>query len=470
MNVIRIVTIAAFAASILSLFASSMTFADHSTDKGEIKKFTSDGYFVTNILKVEINGAIQPSTASYMDRLVRHSNDSNYQAILIELNTPGGMLEPTRSIVMDILMSNIPVITYVTPSGARAGSAGTFIVAASHIAAMSPGTNIGAATPVGASGEDLEATMKSKISQDATALLRSIAEQRNREPGPLENTVLTSASYTSEEALELGIIDLVAESTSQLLEEISGIDIVTSDGLVTLDTSGASLIEFEKTLLEKFLDAIGNPNITFILLTIGSIGLTLEFLQPGILVGAFVGILGLSLAFVGLGQLPVNWLGLALIAASFILFYFEAQAPGIGLYMIGGLISFVLGGFLLFGGMTPDLPGSSFSVNTWLIGGTSAVLAISMLLSIKAFAEASGRSAKPVSAQTLGALGIVRTKLDPQGTVQVGSELWSAESYEGAIEIEIGEEVVVKQIDGLKILVSKTQDIESNKNEEEEKE
>ena len=152
------------------------------------------------------------------------------------------------------------------------------------------------------------------------------------------------------------------------------------------------------------------------------------------------------------------------------MFYFEAQAPGIGLYMIGGLISFVLGGFLLFGGMTPDLPGSSFSVNTWLIGGTSAVLAISMLLSIKAIAEASGRSAKPVSAQTLGSLGVVRTKLDPQGTVQVGSELLSAESYEGALEIEIGEEVVVKQIDGLKILVSKTQDIESNKNDEEEKE
>ena len=467
MNVIRIVTIAAFAASILSLFTSNMTFADQSTDKGEIKKFTSDGTFVSNILKVEINGAIQPSTASYMDRLIRSSNDSHYQAILIELNTPGGMLEPTRSIVMDILMSDIPVITYVTPSGARAGSAGTFIVAASHIAAMSPGTNIGAATPVGASGEDLEETMKSKISQDATALLRSIAEQRNREPVPLENTVLTSASYTSEEALDLGIIDLVAENTYQLLEEISGIGIMTSDGLVTLETSGASLIKFKKTLLEKFLDAIGDPNITFILLTIGSIGLTLEFLQPGILVGAFVGILGLSLAFMGLGQLPVNWLGLALIATSFILFYLEAQAPGIGLYMIGGLISFVLGAFLIFGGMTPELPGTSFSVNVWLIGGTSTLLAISMLLSIKALTEASGRSAKSVSAQTLGAIGIVRTKLDPHGTVQVGSELWSAESYGETIEIEVGEEVAVKQIDGLKILVSKLQNTETNKNNEE---
>lgn len=289
------------------------------------------------VYKTEIRGAIQPSTASHLERMINDAEASTkVSAILIELNTPGGMLEPTREIVSDILSSEVPVITFVSPSGARAGSAGTFIVAASHIAAMAPTTNIGAATPVGASGEELGETIKNKVSQDATALLRSISEQRGRPSQELELTVTEARSYTSSEAMELGIIDIVSKNHTSLLEEIDGFTVSTPSGNLTMDTADVEIQIFKRTMLEKFLDAVGDPNITFVLLTIGSIALTLEFIQPGILIGAFIGILAISLAFAGMGQLPVNWLAVALVFGAFVLFFIETQAPGLGLYVAGG--------------------------------------------------------------------------------------------------------------------------------------
>ena len=410
----------------------------------------------SRVLKVEIRGPIQPSTASYLERVIEKADGTGSSAVLIELDTPGGMLGPTRKIVTTMMASKTPIITHVTPSGARAGSAGTFIVAASHIAAMSPATNIGAATPVGASGEDLGETMESKASQDAAALLRSIAKERGRDSEALESTIFRSASFTSEEALTAGMIDLISDNTSTLLQDVDGLKVTTSSGSVTIQTLQIPVVEFERTMLEKFLDAMGNPNITFILLTIGSIALTLEFLQPGIMVGAFVGILAMGLAFVGLGQLPVNWLGIGLLAGAVILFFVEAQAPGIGLYMAGGLICFVLGAFLLFGGLsTPPLHGSAFAVSTWVIGSASAILAGSLLLALKAFAEAAGKGMPSHASGIVGSEGVARTNLDPLGSVQVESELWSAEASEEGIRIVAGERVIVNRIDGLTVFVSR---------------
>ena len=204
------------------------------------------------IYKTEIRGAIQPSTASHLKRMIGDAaSSSRVSAILIELDTPGGMLDPTREIVSEILVSEVPVITYVSPAGARAGSAGTFIVAASHVAAMAPTTNIGAATPVGASGEDLGETIKDKVSQDAAALLRSISERRGRPSQELELTVTRARSYTSSEALASGIIDYISESQTSLLDEINGSTVVTPSGNVTLETSNLENTNFRKNHARK---------------------------------------------------------------------------------------------------------------------------------------------------------------------------------------------------------------------------
>jgi len=409
------------------------------------------------IYKTEIRGAIQPSTASHLKRMIGDAKSSTrVSAILIELDTPGGMLEPTREIVSEILASEVPVITYVSPSGARAGSAGTFIVAASHIAAMAPTTNIGAATPVGASGEELGETIKNKVSQDAAALLRSISEQRGRPSQALEMTVTEAKSYTSMEALELGIIDVISKNQISLLEEIDGFTVITPAGNITMETSNLKTQIFKRTMLEKFLDAVGDPNITFVLLTIGSIALTLEFIQPGILIGGFIGILAISLAFAGMGQLPVNWLAVALIFGAFVLFFVEAQAPGIGLYLCGGLICFVVGSFLLFGNISmAGFDRGIFGVNLWLIGIVGVILTGSIILALKALSEAIGKTMPSHTSELIGAIGIVKTPLSPLGTVQVGSELWTAEMQDDRSSPAIGDYVIVKNTDGIKLSVLK---------------
>ena len=327
------------------------------------------------ISKVEIKGAIQPSTSRYIERAIGLAEKNGSVALLIVIDTPGGMLEPTRDIVMDIMNSKVPIISYVHPSGARAASAGTFIAAASHIAAMAPGTNMGAAAPINQDGNDLNETLKSKITQDATALLRSAASRTGKNPEALESTVIESSSYTAEEAFQANIIDFISPDITSLLVDVNGATVLVNGIETTINTRDTSLENINRSLLEKFLDAVGNPNITFILLTLGSIGLTIEFVKPGILIGGFTGILALSLAFVGLGQLPVSWLALSLMGVGLILFILEGQAPGLGIFIIGGLICFVLGAFLLFGGLSPpSIGGPSFNINFWILTFTTLIL------------------------------------------------------------------------------------------------
>ena len=300
------------------------------------------------IMLVEIKGTIQPSTVDYLRRVIEIAELNEAASILIELDTPGGMFESTREIVTLLLESEIPIITYVAPYGARAGSAGTFIVAASHIAAMAPTTNIGAASPVSADGSDLDNTLQSKATQDAAALMRSISEARSRNTTALEATIFEAKAYSSEEALEKNIIDKIAQDREELLNMINGMVVTTPTGPITIDTESSNLQEAKRNWKEKFLDAVGDPNITFILLTIGSIGLTIEFVSPGILVGGFVGLLATALAFVGMGQLPVNWLAMVLIVAAVVFFVLETQGAGLGFFAIGGTICFALGAFLLY--------------------------------------------------------------------------------------------------------------------------
>ena len=408
----------------------------------------------SDIIVVEIKGTIQPSTADYLRRVIAEAELNESTAILIELDTPGGLLTSTREIVTLFLESEVPIITYVAPYGARAGSAGTFIVAASHIAAMAPTTNIGAASPVSADGSDLSTTLQSKAIQDAAALMRSIADARDRNSSALEATIFEAKAYSSEEALDKNIIDEIARDREELLKMVNGMLVTTQIGPITLDTESVNLQEAKRNWKEKFLDAVGDPNITFILLTIGSIGLTIEFVSPGILVGGFVGLLATGLAFVGMGQLPVNWLAMVLIVAAVVFFVLETQGAGLGFFGIGGTICFALGGFLLYGdfGSNP-IERDLFSLSMWLLALVVIVLSILLLFLVLALRDTVSRGSPSNYASILGSEGIVRVTLDPMGTVLVGSELWTATS-EGPLEIQEGKTVVINGYDGVQLLVS----------------
>ena len=414
------------------------------------------GYASTKneIMLVEIKGAIQPSTVDYLRRVIKTAELNESASILIELDTPGGMFESTREIVTLLLESEIPIITYVAPYGARAGSAGTFIVAASHIAAMAPTTNIGAASPVSADGSDLNNTLQSKATQDAAALMRSISEARSRNTTALEATIFEAKAYSSEEALEKNIIDKIAQDREELLNMINGMVVTTQTGPTTINTESINLQEAKRNWKEKFLDAVGDPNITFILLTIGSIGLTIEFVSPGILVGGFVGLLATALAFVGMGQLPVNWLAMILIVAAVVLFVLETQGAGLGLFAIGGTICFTLGGFLLYGDFGSNPTGKNlFSLSMWLLAFVVIVLSVLLLFLVMALRDTMSRGSPSNYATIIGSEGIVRVALDPTGTVLVGSELWTATSEQPS-EIEEGKVVVINSYDGVQLLVS----------------
>jgi membrane-bound serine protease (ClpP class) len=408
-----------------------------------------------NLMVLKVNGSIQPSTADYLERMIAKAGSSGSTGILIELNTPGGMLNTTRRIVSAFLDSDVPIITYVSPFGARAGSAGTFLVAASHIAAMAPTTNIGAASPVSLDGSDLNKTLASKATQDTAALMRSIAETRGRNVKALEATVLSAKAYSSEEALETGIIDYIAEDRDQLLAILDGKTVVTKSGSRTISTVPLNLYEGKRNWKEKFLDAVGDPNITFILLTIGSIALTIEFVNPGVLVGGFVGLLATALAFVGMGQLPVNWFAMVLVMAALILFVIETQGAGIGLFAIGGTICFGLGGFLLYGDFGDNsLQGNIFSLSMWLLGSVILILSVLVLFLIVALRDSMARGSPSNYSTLIGSEGIVRSTLNPNGTVLVGSEMWSATSLRN-LKIASGRSVVVSNYDGVQLIVSK---------------
>ena len=414
------------------------------------------GYASTknDIMLVEIKGAIQPSTADYLRRVITKAELNESTALLIELDTPGGMLESTRRIVTLFLESEVPIITYVAPYGARAGSAGTFLVAASHIAVMAPTTNIGAASPVSGDGSDLNTTLKSKAIEDTAALMRSIADARDRNSTALEATIFQAKAYSSEEALDKNIIDKIAQDREELLDVINGMLVTTQAGPITINTESVNLQEEKRNWKEKFLDAVGDPNITFILLTIGSIGLTIEFVSPGILVGGFVGLLATALAFVGMGQLPVNWLALVLIVAAVVFFILETQGAGLGFFAIGGTICFALGGFLLYGDFGSNPTGKDlFSLSMWLLAFVVIVLSVLLLFLVIALRDTMSRGSPSNYAAIIGSEGIVRAALDPTGTVLVGSELWTATS-EDPSEIEEGKVVVINSYDGVQLVVS----------------
>ena len=402
-----------------------------------------------------LDGPVDPVSARILRGWLSEAHDTGAQLFVLELDTPGGDLDSTREMVGDILDSPVPVAVLVAPSGARAASAGTFLVAAAHVAAMSPATNIGAASPVAAGGDDLPETIKAKATQDAAALLRSVANQRGRNSEALEKTITEAASYSEAEALELDILDVVAADVPDLLGKVNGTEVTVQGSVVTLETEGMEVRRAEITPVQKVLQFLANPTLVFILIAAGGILVLLEILIPGGWVAGILGAALLILAFLGLGSLPVNWIGLVLIGAGLVLFFVELQAPGWGGFGLAGGISFILGGFFLFGDTSvPGLPAPDVRVGYGVLGVTAAFMALSLAGLWYFSRKARGITVVSRESQIIGQVGTVRRTLEPRGTVYAAGELWTAESLSGET-IELGESVVVTDMDGVILTVRK---------------
>ena len=403
---------------------------------------------------VEIDGAIQPISARFLARAIDTAAEDNAEVLIVLLDTPGGLLDSTREMVEAILASGVPVVVYVSPAGAEATSAGTFITAAAHVAAMAPSTNIGAAAPVSSTGEELPDTVKSKASEAAAAFIRSIAEERGRNADALEATVVEAKAYTASEALDNGIIDLVVRDVPALLEALDGRQVDLERGSRALQTANIPVRQIEPTALDRFLGIIADPNIAFILLALGALGILIEVMSPGLIGPGALGVIALALAFVALGNLPVNWVGVGLLVFAMVLFLVEVQAPGIGVFGVAGAVSFVLGAFFLFGGISPPpITTPSFRVDPWLLGAVSVVLFALLALSLRTLAVARKTDYVSPSSNVVGQAGKVVAPLEPRGTVRVNGESWTAESLSGQ-PIAEGAEIIVMEVEGLTLKVS----------------
>ncbi len=407
---------------------------------------------------VTMDRAIDPVSARHLARAINTAAAEGAQLVVITLNTPGGLLESTRTIVQSILGSRIPTVVYVAPSGARAASAGTFVTAAANFAAMAPGTNIGAASPVAIGGQDIPTTLARKINEDTRAFIRSIAEQRGRNVSALEETVIKASSYSAREAAERDVVDFLATDLTDLLTQLDGRTARTSSGTVTLRTQNIDVQDIGQTPLETFLRRVAHPDIAFVLLTIGGLGILVEFLTPGFIGPGVVGIIALGLALVGLGNLPVNWVAVGLIAFSMFLLYLEAAAPGFGLFGVGGLVSFALGGFLLFGDFfgIPDIPEPSFRVSGWVIAVMAGLVAVPLFLFMYGARSGGAEAGYIPTAKSalIGRKGVAVSDLAPSGRVRVADEEWTATTDLGDV-ISEGEDVRVIGVYGDVLKVSK---------------
>ena len=424
---------------------------------GQVTQAGASGH---HAVVITIEGAIDEPAANHLARGLDEAQERGARLVVVRLDTPGGLYDSTRDMVESLLTSRVPVAVYVSPPGARAASAGTFIAAAAHVAAMAPGTNIGAASPVAGGGQELPETLKSKATQDAAAFIRSIADERGRNRERLEQTVLNSLSLSPSEALDDGVIDLIASDLPDLLAKMDGMMVSVGGAEVVLDTGGIAVAELQRTPLERFLGFLANPNVAFVLLAIGGIGILVELISPGLIVPGVVGIIALALAFVAITSLPVNWVGLGLILLAMVLLYLEATlAPGLGVFGIGAAISFIVGAFLLFGGVSPQpIESPSFRVNLWLIGVLGAFLIVSLGLFLRENRRVKAMETRPIGPSNLvGQVGVTTTELNPRGNVRVLSESWSAESDSGEA-IPSGTEIIVSDVEGLTLKVFRAEE------------
>lgn len=394
------------------------------------------------------DGNIDPVMARYLDRGIDEAEDTDARAVLIRIDTPGGLVTSMEGIVKRINASEVPVIVYVWPSGGHAASAGTFITMAGHVAAMAPSTRIGAASPVTGTGEDIDSTLAKKITEDLAALLTGIAEERGRNAEWAEDAVREAVSANSREAVRLNVVDFEARTLEGALDQADGRTVrVGEDGRqVTLRLRDAPVVYNGRTFIERFLGLISDPNIAFLLLSLGALALVMEFVVPGHIGPGIFGAIALVLAFFALGTLPVNWAGVALIGLAFALFAAEVYVTGFGVLAVGGLIALIFGGLILTSSNDPD-----FQVNRWLLIGISIFIA-AFFFSIVSAVLRTRRAPPYMGAQALvGRVAVARTALDPEGFVFFEGARWKATADDAPVGQ--GERVRVTSVEGLKLTV-----------------
>ncbi len=404
-----------------------------------------------DVLKVK--GTINPVLVDYIARGIDNAAFEGAQAVIIQMDTPGGLDTAMRDIIQSIVNSRIPVIVYVSPAGARAASAGAYITLSAHVAVMAPNTAIGAATPVSMGGDgegQMSDEMKAKIINDAIAYIKDLANSHGRNADWAEKAVREGVSATSQEALELNIVDMITPDLETLIADLDGREITLLDGsVVTLHTGEAPVNNVLMKVIERFLYAIADPNIAFLLLSIASLGIMIEIFNPGLIFPGIVGAISGILAFYALGQLPVNIAGVLLIVLAFGLFIGEVLTTSFGLFTVGGVASLVIGSLILFQGADPAV----FKVDPWLIGTMTVLITLFFAFVVSRVIRAHRKRATTGKEEIIGRKAVVREKIAPEGTVFFKGELWSAVSDSGLVEA--GEEVTVTEIDGLILRVNK---------------
>ncbi len=409
------------------------------------------------VVTLRFEGALHPAMDEHLKRAILIAEREGAGLIILGLDTPGGNTDLMTKLMQRIRASEIPVVVYVSPRGAMAGSAGALITLAGHAAAMAPETTIGAASPVGGSGEDIGETMESKLKEMFRATVRTYAADRPEDAIALAEDMIQNARAVSvDEALAIGLVDVKAGDLDDLLGQLDGRQVKVQDETITLETTGAKLVDVPTTFMEEVLMVLANPNIAFLLLAIGVQAVLIEISSPGGWVAGFIGAVCLLLAVYGMGLLPVNWFGILFMVVAFVLFLLDIKAPTHGALTAAGVGSFIVGALVLFN--SPSVP-TFQRVSVPLVVGTGAALGL-MFFAIVGYALRAQRAPVRIGRESLaGQVGVVNTPLTPTGTVQMGSELWTA-TLEGGGTAARGERVEVVGMENLQIRVRKIKKVE----------
>lgn len=407
------------------------------------------------VVRLRVEDTIQPASQRFIERAIEDAERREAAFVVIELDTPGGLLDSTREITSAITESEVPVVVFVTPGGAQATSAGFFILISADVAAMAPGTNTGAASPVQGQGEDIGETMKAKVFSDASAMARSLAEARGRNVDLAVEAVVDARSFTAEEAVEAGITDLVAKNFDALIESLNGFEMTRVDGsTVQVELTDPVIIEIEQSRAEEILSFLANPNVAYLLLALGMLGIYVEVTHPGGIFPGVVGVIAMLLALYSMSVLPLSWAGVALIAISLLLFLLEVKVTSFGLLTVGGLVCFVLGSLMLFDGPIPDM-----RVSLGVALPTAVVVAGMTIFLLSRVVQAHRRQVMTGQEGLVGETGKALTDIDANGKVVVHGEYWDARSMSG--RIEKGSEVRVEFVGDRRIDVTRVEPTEA---------
>lgn len=405
------------------------------------------------VVSMSFDGPLTPVWRTYLQRGIDQAVKLDAELIVIELNTPGGAVDLMNSLVQQILASPVPVAVYVSPKGAMAASAGTLLVLAGDIAAMSPNSVIGAASPVGAQGEDIGTTMEAKTKEILKASVRALAERRGMDAVLLaESTIEEAKAASANEALSVNLVDFIANDLSDLIDQINGQTIAVNGSEMTLDVAGAQVVGVKTSFIETLLGTLVNPNIVFVLLSLGVQAILIELSNPGGWVAGFFGAIMLALAGYGLGILPVNWFGVVFMLIAFVLFILDIKAPTHGALTIAGTGSFIAGALVLFNSARVPVFGN---VSVPLVVGMGVFLGASFFAVVMIAVKAMKTPVVTGRESLVGRTGLSVTEINPSGIVQVAGERWSAKLAEEAEPIKAGELVEVVRTEGVKVVVRK---------------